>query len=211
MSLNAHINEQADLNRSGIYKITNSVSGKIYVGSAVHIRKRWNLHLLHLRRGTHRNRKLQASFAKHGEDAFQVSVIEFCEIPALLEREQFWLDALNAVGAGYNLNPTAGSGLGQKRPFKNLAPEHRRRIGESKVGRTRGEFSYEWKAKLSDAARRPRPNQSKKMKAIWAERESRRITLVCRCGFSRSIVKSSRGKFAELYQCRPCYRERRAA
>lgn len=212
MSLNAHINEQAsdvgdqvDLNRSGIYKITNSVSGKIYIGSAVNIRKRWNLHLLHLRRGTHRNRKMQASFAKHGEAAFSILVIEFCDLAALLEREQFWMDGLEAVKVGYNLNPVAGSGLGQKRPFKNLTPDHRRKIGESKFGRARPPFADEWKAKLADVARRPRPRQSERMKTIWAARESKRVDLVCGCGFVRSIVRSSRGKFAEAYQCRPCY------
>ena len=195
----------AHLNRSGIYQIANEVTGKFYVGSAVNIRRRWNLHLLHLRRGTHRNRKLQASFAKHGESAFQVSPLEFCDVDVLLAREQHWMNRLNVIVAGYNLNPTAGSGLGQKRPFKNLTVEHRRKIGASKVGRPRSEFSLEWRRKLATAARKRRPKQSERMLAIWASRESKRIVIVCGCGFSREIVKSARAKFSDPYQCRACY------
>ncbi len=193
------------LNHPGIYKITNLVTQKIYVGSAVNVRKRWNLHLLHLRRGSHRNRKLQASFTKHGEAFFCLSVLEICEIPMLVDREQYWMDELSVVATGYNLSPTAGSTLGHKRQFKRLTLEHRQKIGASKVGKSRAPFSNEWRAKLKDAARKPRPKQSEKIRAAWDRRGRKRTVLLCKCGFSRSIVPSARSEYADVYQCRPCY------
>lgn len=44
---------------SGIYKITNTKTGKIYIGSAVDLRRRLYAHLKSLRRNSHDNTYLQ--------------------------------------------------------------------------------------------------------------------------------------------------------
>jgi predicted GIY-YIG superfamily endonuclease len=41
---------------SGIYKITNLLNGKMYIGSAVNVRKRWHQHRHGLRCNKHDNR-----------------------------------------------------------------------------------------------------------------------------------------------------------
>lgn len=60
----------------GIYRIRNTLNEKVYVGSAVDIRKRWQGHKSHLDEGVHHCRYLQRAWLKHGEIAF---VFEFIE------------------------------------------------------------------------------------------------------------------------------------
>jgi len=101
-------------NAMGVYAIRNLVTGKIYIGSAVNFRRRFNAHRLRLRNGDHHSIRLQSSWNKHGESAFAFEVLEIVEDRGLLlESEQRWLDAHVPHGAnGYNVLPRAGSRLG---------------------------------------------------------------------------------------------------
>jgi group I intron endonuclease len=58
----------------GIYLITNTTNGKVYVGQARNINTRWSIHRHHLKHGTHNNRYLQRAWDKAGADAFIFSV-----------------------------------------------------------------------------------------------------------------------------------------
>ena len=101
---------------SGIYAIRNKVNGKIYVGSAANFKRQFYLHKHHLRKGNHHSKKLQNSWNKYGEDAFEFGIIEICNTNNLIEREQFWLDCFDVVTEGYNISPTAGTTYGIKGP-----------------------------------------------------------------------------------------------
>ena len=46
---------------SGIYKITNKVDGKFYIGSSKNLHKRWLSHRSELRRNHHCNQHLQSA------------------------------------------------------------------------------------------------------------------------------------------------------
>jgi group I intron endonuclease len=105
------------MNKPGIYSITHEASGKVYVGSSLNIRRRWNKHRRELRQGAHHSQKLQRAWDKYGADAFVFAVIE--ETDDLLPREQHWLDLHDAAGAkGYNVSPIAGliQAPGKRRP-----------------------------------------------------------------------------------------------
>lgn len=92
----------------GIYQIRNLVNNKIYVGSATDFCERKSQHFSLLKRKKH-NKKLQNSYNKHGKENFVFEIIEFVENKdKLLEREQYWIDKLNAVEEGYNIQPIAG-------------------------------------------------------------------------------------------------------
>lgn len=58
-----------------IYKITNILNGNIYIGQTINFRKRKQKHIQHLKKGTHYNSHLQASFNKYGESVFQFEII----------------------------------------------------------------------------------------------------------------------------------------
>lgn len=100
--------------KSGIYKITNEITGKFYIGSTKDIDWRWHVHKHDLRAGTHCNPKLQHSWNFYGEDKFSFMVLEEVESDQqkLFEREQYYLDTFKPYirGMGYNISPTADGG-----------------------------------------------------------------------------------------------------
>lgn len=100
--------------KSGIYKITNEVTGKFYIGSAKDIDWRWTLHRRELRANRHCNQKLQHSWNFYGEDKFSFMILEEVEPiqEKLFEREQYYLDTFKPYirGMGYNIGSTAEGG-----------------------------------------------------------------------------------------------------
>lgn len=102
---------------SGIYKIENLVNGKIYIGSATYLPKRWSTHKCMLKQGVHSNAHLQRAWTKYGEKAFRFCVVERVKVAKqLIAREQYWLDKLESYDPdkGYNIRRVAQSNLGIK-------------------------------------------------------------------------------------------------
>ena len=98
------------MSNTGIYKIW-SVSNpyKIYIGSAVNIKDRWNRHLSELRKNKHGNRHMQHHFNKYGENDLVFSIIKYCEPKELLYQEQLFMDLLKPQ---FNICSQAESRLG---------------------------------------------------------------------------------------------------
>jgi group I intron endonuclease len=89
----------------GIYKITNIVNNKFYIGSSKKLNKRLIDHFSRLRNNSHKNKHLQDSFNKYGEVNFQIDILEeFENITAeeLLDKEQEYLDSINDWRNCYN-------------------------------------------------------------------------------------------------------------
>ena len=89
-----------------VYRITNKINNKFYIGSSKDWESRkWN-HKSELRRNIHSNPYLQRAWNKYGEENFDFSAIEF-NVPAnkLKEREQWWIDTTNCLNPsiGYNI------------------------------------------------------------------------------------------------------------
>jgi group I intron endonuclease len=102
---------------SGVYKITNVVNGKVYVGSSAReLLRRIRGHLKDLNSGKHRNRHLQSAWNKYGKSKFVFSILERCAPNDCLTREQCWINLLKSSDQryGYNLCPTAGSMYGYR-------------------------------------------------------------------------------------------------
>lgn len=102
---------------AGIYKITNLINSKIYIGSSSNLKSREYSHFWKLNNNSHSNKHLQSAYNKYGKDNFIFEIIEIIEDDKmLLSREQYYLDKLNTcnISIGYNKSPTAGSNLGYK-------------------------------------------------------------------------------------------------
>src|SRR5581483_8317147 len=89
-----------------VYTITNIVNGKVYVGSSIAGLRRLTQHRRALRLNEHFNRYLQASWNKHGAEAFEFRIVEECTAENRLGREQHWIDKLQSSDTtkGYNIS-----------------------------------------------------------------------------------------------------------
>lgn len=92
---------------SGIYKITNTVANKVYVGSSKRVGTRIKAHFSALRANRHKNSKLQKSFNQDGEAAFSWELLQVVEGSTLREVEQEFIDEYKAWSKGYNLRSIA--------------------------------------------------------------------------------------------------------
>lgn len=148
---------------SGIYSIRNVENGKVYVGSAVNINRRWQEHRSGLKRGVHGNDRLKKAWGKYGESCFEFTILEKIEdIGQLVEREQFWIDDMNATdkNIGYNICPVAGKTcLGVKR-----SEETKAKMSAAQKGKPR---SLEQRAKIAATlkGRSPSPETVAKLAA----------------------------------------------
>ena len=130
-------------NKSGIYQIIHTKSGKRYVGSAVRFDRRWASHRSYLKKGTHANAKLQNVYNKYGPKCFDYSVVEVVDRGELspkefklllLSREQWYLD--NWVRE-LNILDKAGSRLGMPHSVEAKSKMSAAKIGNSyAVGNT---------------------------------------------------------------------------
>jgi len=107
-----------------IYQITNTATGRFYVGSAKNLRRRLSAHRLQLKY------LIGRAIQKYGWEAFQVSILEEVDDPQMLiVREQYWLDKLQPFPPhGYNMCRTAGSSMGRR-----WTEEQRAKIMESRA------------------------------------------------------------------------------
>lgn len=65
------------------------------------------IHFWNLGKGSHSNKKLQSAFSEYGYDAFGHGIIESSDSP--IELEQVWLDSVNPVDNGFNIERNANS------------------------------------------------------------------------------------------------------
>lgn len=100
-----------NLKKAGIYCIKNLRDDKVYVGRSVDIERRLAQHRrsLQLGKSTHH---LQNAWNKYGSDAFEFTVLEYCDPTETVLKEAQWIKALSAClrTSGYNLNEESGDG-----------------------------------------------------------------------------------------------------
>lgn len=98
----------------GIYRITNTVNGKIYVGKSKNLRPRYRQYVRDYERqaGYHMNNYLLRSMIKHGIENFKMEVLEECNFDDLSVRELHWMNELGSLGeGGYNLRSDTDQGM----------------------------------------------------------------------------------------------------
>lgn len=147
------------LNHPGIYTITCTANGRVYVGQAVNFRKRWSFHRWRLSKGEHDNAHLQNAWKKYGPEAFVFAIaVDLRAYPkehlfdALNEHERA---VLSATPNAFNLTEAA--------------------IGTHRFSaETRAKLSADRKARWADPEYRARVQSSMLSKAQDAEFQERR-------------------------------------
>lgn len=130
----------------GIYKIINVVNNKFYVGSAVNFSRRKARHFSELRHNKHNNRWLQASWNKHGEQAFIFAIVEEVQDKALLlEVENRWLKEHVGKDYCYNIGVDATAPMlgmsGEASPTWGRKRTEEELLAQSWVGKKHSEQS----------------------------------------------------------------------
>lgn len=89
---------------TGIYKITNKINGKSYIGQSIYIERRWKDEKCAISNPNDNeyNRVITQAFRKYGIENFEFEVIEECEKEKLNEREKYWIDYYDTYHNGYN-------------------------------------------------------------------------------------------------------------
>jgi len=102
-------NSSGESQQGVIYKITNTLNGKIYIGKTKQkLDRRMTQHKCDSKKGS---LGIGAAIRKYGWENFMVEVIEECSVEKLNEREIFWIAELNSKAPnGYNLTD-GGEGL----------------------------------------------------------------------------------------------------
>jgi group I intron endonuclease len=162
---------------SGIYKITNKVNGKFYIGSSKNIKERWKQHRSDLKSGSHSNPHLQNSYNKYGKKNFKFEIIETIDpIPELLlEREQVLLDyhLENNWEQAYNIAIYACSGMkgrGHTEEVKQLLSEKLSGENHPHYGKP---VSEEWRRKISKSRKRFTDEEELSFRDRWLSGETK--------------------------------------
>lgn len=195
---------------SGIYVILNTKNGKVYIGQAQDIRKRWNKHKSRLCKGVHENQHLQRAWDKYGAKSFKFQKLEYCDASQLDEREQHYLDIYMPKGACYNIAVNA------KTPVKGLPISEETRAKLIAAQKNRKPISEETRRKMSESQKNRLPmsdeTRQKIIKALKnrppASEETRRRISEGKTGKPRSknknpISDETRRKMSESKKGKP--------
>ena len=89
---------------SGIYKITNTITGDFYIGSSKNIKNRWREHKCQCTWNKCPNNPMYLDMQKFGIDKFDFQVIAEVEPASLKETEQQFIQTLKPTYNNYNAN-----------------------------------------------------------------------------------------------------------
>lgn len=83
----------------GIYKITNNINGKIYIGQSNNIQRQFSEHQ---NRGATSRIPVDIAIQRYGKENFNFEIIEECSIEQLNQKETYWITYFNSIENGYN-------------------------------------------------------------------------------------------------------------
>lgn len=90
---------------TGIYKITNLLTGLCYIGQAIDVKKRWSEHIkCGLGIDTPSGNKLYAAMQQDGIENFSFELLEACPQEELNKKEKFYIEVYDSYNIGYNSN-----------------------------------------------------------------------------------------------------------
>ena len=90
--------------KCGIYKITNLINNKCYIGQSINILDRWRHHKSSaFNKNDYRYEyPLYRAFRKYGLENFSFEIIEECLQSDLDKKEEYYINLFNAIDYGYN-------------------------------------------------------------------------------------------------------------
>ena len=107
--------------RGFIYKITNKINGKSYIGQTIqNVKERFYQHCATKCSQAILNMVIHKAINKYGKSNFTIEVIEEVESTNLNDREKYWIRYYDSYNNGYNSTEGGQDGI---KLFKNLDTE----------------------------------------------------------------------------------------
>ena len=86
-----------------IYKITNLINNKCYIGKTLNtIQERWREHCSDYKKRDEEKRPLYSAMNKYGIENFKIEEIEQCNEDIVNDREKYWIEYYGSFKKGYN-------------------------------------------------------------------------------------------------------------
>ena len=114
---------------SGIYKITNTITGDFYIGSSNDVKRRWTDHKCPSRWNEHPNSPMYIDMKKYGVDKFVFEILEEVEPEQLKEKEQQFIEKLKPT-----YNRCRANGLDIER-HKEYQKEYQKEYNKTEKGK----------------------------------------------------------------------------
>ena len=89
---------------SGIYKITNTITGDCYIGSSKNIKQRWAVHKCKSTWNEHPSNPMYQDMMKYSVDKFELEILAEVEPEKLKETEQQFIETLKPTYNDRNAN-----------------------------------------------------------------------------------------------------------
>ena len=100
---------------SGVYKITNTITGDFYIGSSKDVKYRWAVHKCPSRWNKCSNNPMYQDMIKYGTDKFAFEILAEVEEDKLKEAEQQFIEKLQPT---YNNRRANGWDFERKKEYK---------------------------------------------------------------------------------------------
>lgn len=92
--------------------IENEVNNRKYIGQSINVKQRISAHKSRLKKGNHENDYLQKQVNKYGLDKFTFTILEYCDVDDLDNKEKHWISHYDTMNRskGYNLETGGNEG-----------------------------------------------------------------------------------------------------
>lgn len=184
----------------GIYMIQNTTNGKIYIGQAIDIEKRWKRHVWELDNNRHINKHLQNAWNKDKKENFEFSIMCECEENQLNTLEEYYIFTLESYIEEVGYNKTCGGSSGR------LSTETKNKMSEAQKGHL---TSKETRIKLSKAHKGKNYGQFGENHPMYGKQHSEKTKEKMRenhKGFlNKQHTEETKKKMSESHKGDKCY------
>jgi group I intron endonuclease len=128
-----------------IYKITNKINNKIYIGQTISsMNHRWHQHKTSAKIDLDKKTRINSAIRKYTSESFIIETIDYgFDRWDLNNLESFYIKKYNSIENGYNVSEGAYYGLsGEKNPFYGVprTEEVKKKISKANFGKNNGMY-----------------------------------------------------------------------